>query len=270
MAVRRSTAAAGEAEQSADDVGVATAFEASVDAAIARCTTLSSEDAREFLKKGYVIVKNAFDKKLAADIVAAAWRELEDQGIMQDDPKTWKQSPYTRTGGPPNVGIMASRGDKQAQAEMAAVRERYGLPKEPRSLLQAAPRALGAQLDAVGGWDRVDDPGSIKLPDSVAVNLCSEQVLGEEGWRSANAPGWHKVRRSVSCPEYSLFTNWAALDRMVGTIATSSIRHNKACCWRSFSTTLCLNPAARRSALTPWVQWPAFSHSNQREFILEV
>lgn len=41
MVVRRSTAAAGEAERSVDDIGVATAFEASVEAAIARCTTLS-------------------------------------------------------------------------------------------------------------------------------------------------------------------------------------------------------------------------------------
>ena len=59
---------------------------------------------------------------------------------------------------------------------------------------EVAPRALGSQLDAVGGWDRVDDPSSIKLPDSVAVNLCTEQDLGEDGWRSTNAPGWHKVR----------------------------------------------------------------------------
>ena len=109
-------------------------------------------------------------------------------------PETWKKGPYTRTGGPPNVSIMAGRGDKAAQAEMAAVREKYGLPEKPHTLHKAAPRALGAQLDVVGGWDRVADPENVRLPDELAVNLCTEQDLGEEGWRSVNAPGWHKVR----------------------------------------------------------------------------
>ena len=189
MAARRN-AAAGDAVE----VGTEAQFEANVQAAIARCTTLSPEEARHFLDKGYVVVKNAFDKGLAADIVRGAWRELEDQGIMEHDPETWKKGPYTRTGGPPNVSIMAGRGDKAAQAEMAAVREKYGLPENPHMLHEAAPRALGAQLDVVGGWDRVADPENVRLPDGLAVNLCTEQDLGEEGWRSAYAPGWHKVR----------------------------------------------------------------------------
>ena len=189
MAARRS-AAAGDAVE----VGTEAQFEANVQAAIARCTTLSPEEARHFLDRGYVVVKNAFDKGLAADIVRGAWRELEDQGIMEHDPETWKKGPYTRTGGPPNVSIMAGRGDKAAQAEMAAVREKYGLPEKPHTLHKAAPRALGAQLDVVGGWDRVADPENVRLPDELAVNLCTEQDLGEEGWRSVNAPGWHKVR----------------------------------------------------------------------------
>lgn len=145
-----------------------------------------------------MVVKNAFQKDIAEDLVECAWRELEDQGIMQDDPSTWEKGPYTRTGGPPNVGIMASRGDKQAQAEMDEVRGKYGLKqewasgvREPQHVLQdMAPRALGAQLDAVGGWDRVHEPELVELPTGLAVNLCGGD--GGEDWRSTQVGGWHK------------------------------------------------------------------------------
>jgi hypothetical protein len=96
------------------------------------------------------------------------------------------------------VGIMASRGDKQAQAEMDEVRGKYGLKqewasgvREPQHVLQdMAPRALGAQLDAVGGWDRVHEPELVELPTGLAVNLCGGD--SEEDWRSTRVGGWHK------------------------------------------------------------------------------
>ena len=147
-----------------------------------------------------MVVKGAFAKETARHIVNCGWRELEDQGIMQADPETWKKGPYTRTGGPPNVSIMASRGVKEAQDEMDSIRGKYGLKqeyangrgvREPEFLLhEMAPRALGAQLDAVGGWDRVHEPEKKELPDSVAVNLCGEDV--DVDWRSTKAGGWHK------------------------------------------------------------------------------
>jgi hypothetical protein len=37
---------------------------------------------------------------------------------------------WPRVTGPPNVSIMAARGDEAAQAEMAAVRAKYGLPAQ--------------------------------------------------------------------------------------------------------------------------------------------
>mgnify|MGYP001159662338 CR=1 FL=1 len=89
-------------------------FEVMIEQATARCTTLSPTQARHFVEHGWVVVKGAFSKQIAADIVACSWRELAEQGIMQDDPQTWKLRPYTRTGGPPNVSIMASRGDEAA------------------------------------------------------------------------------------------------------------------------------------------------------------
>ncbi|MCJ8331389.1 MAG: hypothetical protein HRT89_13310 [Lentisphaeria bacterium] len=168
-------------------------FEAMMEQAIANCSTLSPAEARQFLDQGWVVVKGAFPKEIAAETVACCWRELEDKGIMQNDVETWKKSPYIRTGCPPNVSIMAMRGDKEAQAQRLEIRERYGLPPNSPLLQEVAPRAFGAQLDFVGGRDRVVDPEEIRLPDSLAINLCSDDSgLGEDGWRSTRAPGWHK------------------------------------------------------------------------------
>ena len=184
-------------------------FEVMIEQATARCTTLSPTQARHFVEHGWVVVKGAFSKQIAADIVACSWRELAEQGIMQDDPQTWKLGPYTRTGGPPNVSIMASRGDEAAAAQMLEIRTRYGLPPQSPLLHDVAPRALGAQLDCIGGPDRMEDPERIRMPDSVAVNLCSEDGdLGEAGWRSTRAPGWHKdgwhFRHFLDSPQQGL------------------------------------------------------------------
>jgi len=184
-------------------------FEVMIEQATARCTTLSPTQARHFVEHGWVVVKGAFSKQIAADIVACSWRELAEQGIMQDDPQTWKLGPYTRTGGPPNVSIMAARGDEAAAAQMLEIRTRYGLPPQSPLLHDVAPRALGAQLDCIGGPDRMEDPERIRMPDSVAVNLCSEDGdLGEAGWRSTRAPGWHKdgwhFRHFLDSPQQGL------------------------------------------------------------------
>lgn len=200
-------------------------FDAMIERAIATRTTLSPAEARHFVDHGWVLVKAAFSKQVAAGIVASAWRELEDQGIMRDDPETWKKGPYTRTGGPPNVSIMASRGDKEAAAKIAEIRSRYGLPPEPPLLRDVAPRALGAQLDCVGGSDRVKDPDRLKLNDSVAVNLCSQDGdLGEAGWRSVHAPGWHKdgwhFRHFLDSPQQGLLLGYFFSDILPGSGGT--------------------------------------------------
>ena len=89
-------------------------FEAIIEQSIAKCTTLSPPEARHFLEHGWVVVKAVVSKQIAADIVACAWRELEERGIMKNEPETWKQEPYIWTGCPPDINIMASRGDKEA------------------------------------------------------------------------------------------------------------------------------------------------------------
>ena len=202
-----------------------TDFEAMMAQSIAKCTTLSATEARHFLEHGWVVVKGAVSKQIAADIVACAWRELEERGILKNDPETWKQEPYIRTGCPPNINIMASRGDKEAAAQMLEIRTRYGLPPESPPLQEVAPRALGAQLDCVGGWDRVKDPEQIKLPDSLAVNLCKDDSnLGEDGWRSTHASGWHKdgwhYRHFLDSPQQGLLLGYLYSDILPGSGGT--------------------------------------------------
>jgi ectoine hydroxylase-related dioxygenase (phytanoyl-CoA dioxygenase family) len=184
-------------------------FRTMVDQAITKCKTLSESDARHFVAHGWVVVKEAVPKQKAEDIVACAWRELEERGIKKGDPETWKKEPYIRTGCPPDVSIMASRGDKEAAKQKLETRTRYGLPPESPLLQDVAPRALGAQVDCVGGRERVAAPEQIALPDSLAVNLCSDDSkLGEEGWRSTRAPGWHKdgwhYRHFLDSPQQGL------------------------------------------------------------------
>lgn len=192
-------------------------FESMVDQAIAKCKTLSESDARHFVEHGWVVVKGAVSKPIAEDIVACAWRELEERGIKKDDPDTWKKEPYIRTGCPPNVNIMASRGDREAARQKLEIRTRYGLPPESPLLRDVAPRALGAQVDCVGGRERVEAPEQIQLPDSLAVNLCSDDSkLGEEGWRSPQAPGWHKdgwhYRHFLDSPQQGLLLGYIYSD----------------------------------------------------------
>jgi hypothetical protein len=200
-------------------------LEAIVDQAIGSCTTLSPEEARHFFERGWVVVKGAFSKQIAADIVACSWRELEERGMMQDDPETWKQDPYTRTGGPPGLSIMAMRGDKEAAAEILEIRTRYGLPPKSSLLRDVAPRALGAQLDCVGGPDRVEDLEQVRLSDNAAINLCSEdEAPGEDGWRSASAPGWHKdgwqFRHFLDTPQQGLLLSYFYSDILPGSGGT--------------------------------------------------
>jgi len=200
-------------------------FEAMMEASMAKCTTLSSTEARHFLEHGWVLVKGAVSKQIAADIVASSWRELEERGIKKDAPQTWKKEPYIRTGGPPNLNIMASRGDKEAAAQVLEIRKRYGLPHESPRLQEVAPRALGAQLDCVGGWDRVKDPEQIRLPDSLAVNLCKDDSnLGEDGWRSTRASGWHKdgwhYRHFLDSPQQGLLLGYLYSDILPGSGGT--------------------------------------------------
>ena len=175
--------------------------EAVVSAVCAKCSTLTPDEARTFLEKGWVLIKRAFPRELAEEFVAESWRELiDDYGIMPDDPSTWEQHPYVRTGDQPAVHIMASRGDKVAQEQLKASR--------PPKLCDVAPRALGAISDAVAG--NIEDVATMELPRSLAVNLSTKNPDGSREQQSPRLdwPGWHKdgwqYRHFLDSPEQGL------------------------------------------------------------------
>jgi hypothetical protein len=77
----------------------------------------------------------------------------------------------------------------------------------------------------VGGWERVDEPEQLKLKESVAVNLCSQDGnLGPDGWRSVHAPGWHKdgwhFRHFLDSPQQGLLLGYFYSDLLPGSGGT--------------------------------------------------
>jgi hypothetical protein len=71
----------------------------------------------------------------------------------------------------------------------------------------------------------VKDPEQIKLPDSLAVNLCKDDSnLGEGGWRSTRASGWHKdgwhYRHFLDSPQQGLLLGYLFSDILPGSGGT--------------------------------------------------
>ena len=133
-----------------------------VDAVIAQCTELTPAECKHFLEKGFVLVKGAFPRAVADEVCETAWAALAEQGILRDDPETWKQAPYTRTQGSG---------------------KRYVLK-------EVAPRAWQAQLDVCGGADRLPHAGEqLAFSDGTIGNLCAQWQLGYVP-PSPELPGW--------------------------------------------------------------------------------
>jgi hypothetical protein len=133
-----------------------------VDAVVAQCTELTPAECKHFLEKGYVVVKGAFPRAVAHEVCETAWAALAEQGILRDDPETWKSAPYTRTQG---------SGKRYVLKEMA-------------------PRAWQAQLDACGGADRLPHAGDrMAFGDGAIGNLCAQWELGYIA-PSPELPGW--------------------------------------------------------------------------------
>ena len=167
------------------------AFESAFDAAAANCRELSRSDAEQFVERGYVVVKGAFSKDIAAAVCAAAWRELgEKHGVDRHDPDTWNQ---------PFMGRKAVTGYVRTQGTGR------------RFLLKScAPRAFYAQADIIGGADR--------LPGNGAALAWGDAAIGNLGlpntasWQPPHPrqPGWHKdgwhFRHFLDSPEQGLLT----------------------------------------------------------------
>lgn len=233
--------------------------QAVVDSVVAKCSTLTPDEARTFLEKGWVLIKKAFPRELAKQFVAESWRELiDDYGILPDDPSTWEQHPYVRTGDQPAVHIMASRGDKAAQEQLKASR--------PPKLCDVAPRALGAISDAVAG--NIEDVAAMELPRSLAVNLSTKNPDGSRELQLPRLdwPGWcaaaivcQPIRRSAHLLSSSscraLTTAVVPGIKMDGSIDTSWIPQSKAYCCATSMMTSYRSQVVRRSRWTQLKSW---------------
>ncbi len=152
-------------------------------------TTITEEQERHFLEKGYLVVQDCIDPELARKWTDRACARL---GVRREDPSTWTK----------DIVWM----DHETTAPV-------------RSL---SPRAWGALCDVAGGEERIDDTvyglpsrghftsiNSHEWSDAFIVNF---RRGAEEPWQppSARVKGWHKdgsyFRHFLDSREQSLLT----------------------------------------------------------------
>lgn len=166
-------------------------FQDAFDAASSQCELLTREEARRFIENGYVVVKNAFDKRLAREVCEGAWEELRnDHAIEENDPTTWCK---------PFHGHRGMNGYVRLRGPARSIR----LEKEQ-------PIAFQGQLDVIGGRQRLPDHGAKLAWGCGAIGNLG--VLNGPRWQppSPIQPGWHKdgwhFRHFLNSPEQGLLT----------------------------------------------------------------
>lgn len=165
-------------------------FEQAFEATFATCSTITREEAEHFVARGFVVIKNAFSEEYASHVAEQAWRELQKvHGVDKNDPSTWAR----RGHGPGPAGYTRLKGsDKHHRLRVLA------------------PRAFQAQLDLVGGAQRLPQNGDqLEWGEGVVSNL---GIPDDPRWRApaARQPGWHKdgwhFRHFLNSPEQALVT----------------------------------------------------------------
>ncbi len=164
-------------------------FITAFDASVSKCEQLSRADARQFIEKGYVVVKNAFSTDIAHSVREQAWRELgEKHDIDEHHPGSWDKPLM----GPDSMpGYVHTEGGRQSF-----------------SLKSDAPRAFFAQADVIGGCQRLPDRGDyLAWQDNALCNLGS---LRGPSWQAPHPhqSDWHKdgwdFRHYLNSPEQGL------------------------------------------------------------------
>ena len=166
------------------------AFEAAFETAAACCEVLTHDQAWHFVTRGFVRVPGAFSRTFAAEVCQSAWDEMRrEHGVDQHDPDTWRK-PFGMRGMP---GYIRTKGTGR----------RLNLKADAR-------RAFAAQMDALGGADRLPDNGDRLSWDDAAIGNIG--VPGGPEWQppAAQQPGWHKdgwhFRHFLDSPEQGLLT----------------------------------------------------------------
>jgi hypothetical protein len=158
---------------------------------------LTSDQAEQFREEGFVVLRGAFSRRVAAALTEPAWRQI---GYDPGDPSTWTE---------PVVHTTATR--------------RFEVRK-------FAPTAWGAICDLVGGEERMSS-APLTFTDAFILNL----TLGaDQPWVASPADigGWHKdgdtLRHFLDSPQYGLLTLvlWSDVHHQGGAtmLATDSVR----------------------------------------------
>lgn len=166
-------------------------FAEAFDVAVKKCSVLTREDAAHFIEYGYVVVKEAFSKAVAARNCETAWRELESEhAVDRNRPESWS-TPVPGKRGP--IRYLRTKG--------TGVRI-------PLRVQQA--RAFFAQTDLIGGSSRLPNDGAdLVWGDGAIANLGIEE---DPRWQppAPRQPGWHKdgwhFRHFLNSPEQGLLT----------------------------------------------------------------
>ena len=167
-------------------------FDRDFERAADRCTELSRDEARQFVEQGHITVRDAFPRSIADAVVEQAWAELEQKhDVQRGEPDSWDK-PF----------MFKGKGQLHGYVRTQATDMRF-------NLLEEAPRAFGAQADAVGGAGRLPDAGrKLAWSDAAVANLGVPGGSGDEprpqlgGWHK---DGWH-FRHFLNSPEQGLLT----------------------------------------------------------------
>jgi hypothetical protein len=150
-----------------------------------------------FLAKGYVSISDCFDRELAEEWCALAFRRLE---YDPQAPASWTEA-------------------------------RVHMPRmNTVEVAEFAPKAWAGMCDLMGGSDRIKQP--VHWADSF---ICNFNIRAGEQWQppSASSPGWHKdgdwFKHFLDSPEQGLLTIviWSdILPKSGGTfVAPDSVGH---------------------------------------------
>ena len=165
-------------------------LEKAIDRIAGACSVLTRDDITQFIFNGYVLVKGAFSRELAIAITDQAWKELEEvHGVDRGDSRTWNKHFL----GPDGVrGYVRTTGSEA----------RFNLK-------EVAPRAFQAQVDIVGGVDKLMAGDALAWSNNAIGNLGG---FGTTEWEtpSPKQRGWHKdgwhFRHFLNSPEQGLLT----------------------------------------------------------------
>lgn len=166
-------------------------FEQQFEKTLGSCQLLSRAEAEHFVRSGFVLIRNAFDRNIANRVVEYAWDELKTKhDVERDRPESW-----------------LSRGDK---SNPYIAYFRVGPQQRGINLKDKAPTALQAQMDVLGGRHRLPNNG-----DRMGWSFHAIANLGlydQSTWTPPTrfAPGWHKdgwhFRHFLDSPEQGLLT----------------------------------------------------------------